>query len=72
MIDFSEKQLLEFRKKIYLIMVNSINFEEAAHKILGLTIKPDWEIEICKMILESCMQERTFLKYYALLGVRFA
>jgi hypothetical protein len=30
-----------------------------------------WQMELCIMLLECCSQERTYLRYYGLLGQRF-
>ena len=48
-----------------------MDFEECAHKLCKIKLNPGQEAIVCKMILECCMQERTFLKFYGLLGERF-
>ncbi|CAI8596422.1 unnamed protein product [Vicia faba] len=50
---------------------NEENFEEAGHKLLKIHLEPGQEMELCIMLLECCSQERTYLRYYGLLGQRF-
>ena len=51
--------------------MSSVNFEECAHKLLKLNIREGQEMELCNMIIECCMQERTYLRFYGLLAQRF-
>uniref|UniRef100_A0A166BSY9 MI domain-containing protein n=1 Tax=Daucus carota subsp. sativus TaxID=79200 RepID=A0A166BSY9_DAUCS len=44
---------------------------EAGHKLLKIKLEPGQEMELCIMLLECCSQERTYLRYYGLLGQRF-
>jgi len=59
------------RRTIYLVIMSSLDFEECAHKLMGLSIPPQHSVEICNMIVECCAQERTYLKMFGLLGQRF-
>jgi len=63
--------MVDLRKTIYLVMVSSVDFEEACHKLLKIKIRPGQEMEVCTMVLECCMQERTYLPYYGHIGQRF-
>uniref|UniRef100_A0A3Q7HJ19 MI domain-containing protein n=1 Tax=Solanum lycopersicum TaxID=4081 RepID=A0A3Q7HJ19_SOLLC len=57
----------------------NVDFEEAGHKLLKIKLEPGQEqvtdfgslMELCIMLLECCSQERTYLRYYGLLGQRF-
>ncbi|KAF0725002.1 hypothetical protein Ae201684P_009975 [Aphanomyces euteiches] len=69
--DMSEQDLVNLRRTIYLTIMSSVSHEECAHKLLRLNIRPGQEPEICSMILDCCAQERTYLRYYGLLGQRF-
>eukprot|EP01089_Gocevia_fonbrunei_P016615 TRINITY_DN5199_c0_g1_i1.p1 TRINITY_DN5199_c0_g1~~TRINITY_DN5199_c0_g1_i1.p1 ORF type:complete len:260 (-),score=40.40 TRINITY_DN5199_c0_g1_i1:42-737(-) len=51
--------------------MSSVDFEECAHKMCKIQMKPGQEIELCRMIIECCSQERTYLRFYGLLGQRF-
>lgn len=59
------------RKTIYLVIMSSVDFEECCHKLLKLQIRCGQEIELCNMVLECCMQDRTYLPYYGHVGQRF-
>ncbi|KAF0699386.1 Aste57867_10047 [Aphanomyces stellatus] len=69
--DMSEQDLTHLRRTIYLTIMSSVSHEECAHKLLRLNIRPGQEPEICSMLIDCCAQERTYLRYYGLLGQRF-
>ena len=68
--DLSEQDLVRYRKMIYMIVVSSIDFEECCHKLLKQNVKEGLEGEMVNMIIECCVQERTYLKFYGLLSER--
>lgn len=59
------------RKVIYLNVMSSVDFEECANKMLKLKIRPGQESEVANMLIECCMHERTYLRFYGLLAQRF-
>eukprot|EP00730_Choanoeca_flexa_P019206 TRINITY_DN9375_c0_g1_i1.p1 TRINITY_DN9375_c0_g1~~TRINITY_DN9375_c0_g1_i1.p1 ORF type:complete len:883 (+),score=172.91 TRINITY_DN9375_c0_g1_i1:61-2709(+) len=69
--DMTETNLIALRRTIYLTLKSSLDFEEAAHKLLKMTIKPGQESEVCNMIVECCAQERSYIKFFGLLAQRF-
>ncbi|KDD72235.1 hypothetical protein H632_c3655p0, partial [Helicosporidium sp. ATCC 50920] len=69
--DLTSTDLVNLRRTIYLTIMSALDFEEAGHKLLKLGIPEGSEHELCTMVLECCSQERTFVRYYALLGERF-
>lgn len=69
--DETETNLVNLRRTIYLTIMSSVDFEEAGHKLLKIKLEPGQEMELCIMLLECCSQERTYLRYYGLLGQRF-
>ncbi|KAI9180539.1 hypothetical protein LWI28_005848 [Acer negundo] len=69
--DETETNLVNLRRTIYLTIMSSVDFEEAGHKLLKIKLEPGQEMELCTMLLECCSQERTYLRYYGLLGQRF-
>ena len=69
--DLTGADLVDLRRKIYLVIMSSLDYEECAHKLLMLRIPKANQIEICTMLLECCSQERTYVKMYGLLGCRF-
>ncbi|CAM8892905.1 unnamed protein product [Rhodiola kirilowii] len=69
--DETETNLVNLRRTNYLTIMSSVGFEEAGHKLLKIKLEPGQEMELCIMILECCSQERTYVRYYGLLGQRF-
>lgn len=50
-IDNTETNLIQLRRTIYLTIQSSLDFEECAHKLLKMELKPGQEIELCHMFL---------------------
>ncbi|KAI8084534.1 MIF4G-domain-containing protein [Halteromyces radiatus] len=69
--DETGADVVDLRRKIYLTVMSSVDFEECCHKLMKLTIPEGQEIELCNMIIECCSQERTYLKFYGLMAERF-
>lgn len=63
-MDFTEQDLINLRRTIYLVIMSSVNFEECCHKLMKLNIREGQEMELCNMVLECCMQERTYVNFY--------
>ncbi|OJD12195.1 pre-mRNA-splicing factor cwc22 [Emergomyces pasteurianus Ep9510] len=70
--DQSNTDLVNLRRTIYLTIMSSIDFEECCHKLMKITLPPGQESELPSMIIECCSQERTYSKFYGLIGERFA
>lgn len=68
--DFTEQELTHFQKTIYLTIMGSLNPEEAVHKLLQVDPidKANNEFMITDMLVKCCAQERTYSKFYGLLG----
>ncbi|TBU24829.1 hypothetical protein BD309DRAFT_893695 [Dichomitus squalens] len=69
--DRTQTNLINLRRVIYLTIMNALNYEEAVHKLLKVQIKEGQEIELAKMIIECCSQERSYSTFYGLIGERF-
>ncbi|WIA38159.1 hypothetical protein OEZ86_001514 [Tetradesmus obliquus] len=69
--DETGTNLVNLRRTIYLTIMSSLDFEEAGHKLMKIQLAPGQEPEIPIMIIECCSQEKTFVRYYTLLGARF-
>jgi pre-mRNA-splicing factor CWC22 len=69
--DQTHTNIVGLRRTVYLTIMSSVDFEECAHKMMKMQLKPGQESEICMMIIECCSQERSFLKFYGLLAERF-
>jgi pre-mRNA-splicing factor CWC22 len=70
--DQSNADLVNLRRTIYLTIQSSADPEEAAHKLMKLKLPVGQEPELVSMIIESCAQEKVYLKFMGLLGERFA
>ncbi|KAG8242293.1 pre-mRNA-splicing factor cwc22 [Homalodisca vitripennis] len=70
-IDKTETNLVALRKTIYLTIQSSLDFEECAHKLLRMELKPGQEIEMAHMFLDCCAEQRTYEKFFGLLSQRF-
>ncbi|KAG8858553.1 pre-mRNA-splicing factor cwc22 [Tulasnella sp. 330] len=70
--DMTETTLTNLRRVIYLTIMNSLNYEEAVHKLMKINIQEGQEIELCNMVIECCSQERSYSNFYGLIGERFS
>ncbi|KAJ5179127.1 hypothetical protein N7492_002337 [Penicillium capsulatum] len=70
--DQSNTNLVNLRRTIYLTIMSSIDFEECCHKLMKINLPAGMEPELPSMIIECCSQERTYSKFYGLIGERFA
>ncbi|XP_053606485.1 pre-mRNA-splicing factor CWC22 homolog [Plodia interpunctella] len=70
-IDNTETNLVALRRTIYLTINSSLDFEECAHKLMKMELKPGQEVELCHMFLDCCAEQRTYEKFYGLLAQRF-
>lgn len=70
--DQSNTDLVNLRKTIYLTIMSSIDFEECCHKLMKINLPVGQEAELPSMIIECCSQEKTYRKFYGLIGERFA
>lgn len=70
-IDQTETNLVALRRTIYLTIHSSLDYEECAHKLMKMELKPGQEMELCHMFLDCCAEQRTYEKFYGLLAQRF-
>ncbi|RMD39961.1 hypothetical protein DV735_g5185, partial [Chaetothyriales sp. CBS 134920] len=70
--DQSNTDLVNLRRTIYLTIMSSLDFEEACHKLMKVQLPPGQEAELPSMIVECCSQEKTYSKFFGLIGERFA
>lgn len=70
--DQSNTDLVNLRRTIYLTIMSSIDFEECCHKLMKINLPGGQEPELPSMVIECCSQERTYSKFYGLIGERFA
>ena len=70
--DQSNTDLVNLRRTIYLTIMSSIDPEECCHKLMKIELPAGQEPELPSMIIECSAQERTYSKFYGLIGERFA
>jgi pre-mRNA-splicing factor CWC22 len=70
--DQSNTDLVNLRRTIYLTIMSSIDPEEACHKLMKVQLPAGQEPEMPSMIVECCSQEKTYSKFFGLIGERFA
>lgn len=71
-VDMTEAELVDFQRTIYLTVNSSLSYEEWGHKLLRLMrSNPGREAELCRMIVECCSQEKTYIRGYGLVAQRF-
>lgn len=70
--DQSNADLVSLRKTIYLTIMSSIDPEECCHKLMKVNLPAGLEHELPSMVIECCSQEKTYSKFYGLIGERFA
>jgi pre-mRNA-splicing factor CWC22 len=70
--DATNTDLVNLRRTIYLTIMSSLDFEEACHKLMKVHLPPGQEPELPSMIIECCSQEKTYSKFFGLVGERFA
>ncbi|VDO44764.1 unnamed protein product, partial [Haemonchus placei] len=68
-IDNTEQNLVAFRREVYLTIQSSLDFQEAAHKLLKM--HSCFQVELCHMLVDCCCQQRTYERFYGLLCERF-
>ncbi|GAA5905049.1 U2-type spliceosomal complex subunit CWC22 [Sporobolomyces salmoneus] len=61
---------VNLQRSIYLTIMSALDFEEATHKLLKIDLGPGQEQLLCEMVVRCCSQERTFSKFYGLMGER--
>ncbi|GAA5856314.1 hypothetical protein JCM5353_005276, partial [Sporobolomyces roseus] len=62
---------VNLQRTIYLTIMSALDFEEATHKLLRIDLGDGQEQLLCEMVVRCCSQERTFSKFYGLMGERF-
>ena len=70
--DQTNTDLVNLRRTIYLTIMSSLDFESAVHSLMKVQLPPGQEPELISMIIECAAQEKTYSKFYGLVGERFA
>ncbi|KAI3632140.1 hypothetical protein MIR68_009976 [Amoeboaphelidium protococcarum] len=68
--DKTDAESVALRKKIYLTLRSSLDFEEACHKLLQLKLKLGQDQLVSAMVIECAYQESIYEKFYGLIAER--
>ncbi|ODV82427.1 uncharacterized protein CANTADRAFT_4421 [Suhomyces tanzawaensis NRRL Y-17324] len=72
--DFTEADLLQYQKTVYLKVMSSMSADEAVHKLLKMNFQKSKEEKavnnevLADMIIKCCSQEKTYSKYFGVIG----
>lgn len=67
--DFTDAELQKTQKNIYLTIMSSMSADEAVHKLLRLKKTQRMESAVlADMIIKCCAQEKTYSKYFGVIG----
>ncbi|KAF2254424.1 MIF4G-domain-containing protein [Trematosphaeria pertusa] len=69
--DQTNADLVNLRRTIYLTIKSSGGFEECCHKLMRINLPHGMEKELTTMVVECASQERTYEKFYGMIGERF-
>ncbi|KAI6190958.1 MI domain-containing protein [Aphelenchoides bicaudatus] len=67
-VDMTEQDMVAFRRNVYLAIQSSLDYQEAAHKLIKFHLKPGLDNEMCHMIVDCCAQQRTYERFLWIVG----
>ncbi|XP_072307053.1 nucleolar MIF4G domain-containing protein 1 [Eucyclogobius newberryi] len=72
-LDMARKQRMntEVRRNIFCVLMTSEDYLDAFEKLLRMGLKDKQEREIVHVLIDCCLQEKTFNAFYAVLGEKF-
>ena len=53
-------QKKRLRERVYIRVMNSIDYEEAAHKLLSMRLDSKEKREMCDMVVDCCLENKTY------------
>ncbi|KAM5187669.1 nucleolar MIF4G domain-containing protein 1 [Callospermophilus lateralis] len=73
MLDLARKQRMntDIRRSIFCTMMTSEDFLDAFEKLLKLGLKDQQEREVVHVLMDCCLQEKTYNPFYAFLASKF-
>lgn len=69
-VDYTDQDLVNLRRSIYLVIMSSLHHEECVHKIMKLNIAEGQEKEVCTMLIDCCAMDRMFSRFFPLQAER--
>ncbi|XP_022062628.1 nucleolar MIF4G domain-containing protein 1 [Acanthochromis polyacanthus] len=72
-LDLARKQRMntDVRRNIFCVIMTSEDYLDAFEKLLRMGLKDKQEREIVHVLMDCCLQEKTFNAFYAVLGEKF-
>ncbi|KAM9712409.1 nucleolar MIF4G domain-containing protein 1 [Menidia menidia] len=72
-LDLARKQRMntEVRRNIFCVLITSEDYLDAYEKLLRMGLKDKQEREIVHVLMDCCLQEKSFNAFYAVLGEKF-
>ncbi|XP_066544160.1 nucleolar MIF4G domain-containing protein 1 [Amia ocellicauda] len=72
-LDLARKQRMntDIRRNIFCVLMTCEDYLDAFEKLLRLGLKDQQEREIVRVLMDCCLQEKTFNTFYAVLGEKF-
>ncbi|XP_029002593.1 nucleolar MIF4G domain-containing protein 1 [Betta splendens] len=72
-LELARKQRMntEVRRNIFCVIMTSEDYLDAFEKLLRMGLKDKQEREIVHVVMDCCLQEKTFNAFYAVLGEKF-
>ncbi|XP_042366601.1 nucleolar MIF4G domain-containing protein 1 [Plectropomus leopardus] len=72
-LELARKQRMntEVRRNIFCVIMTSEDYLDAFEKLLRMGLKDKQEREIVHVLMDCCLQEKSFNAYYAVLGEKF-
>ncbi|XP_004081162.1 nucleolar MIF4G domain-containing protein 1 [Oryzias latipes] len=72
-LELARKQRMntEVRRNIFCVLMTSEDYLDAFEKLLRMGLKDKQEREIVHVLMDCCLQEKTFNGFYAVLGEKF-
>ncbi|PWA18246.1 hypothetical protein CCH79_00004111 [Gambusia affinis] len=72
-LELARKQRMntEIRRNIFCVLMTSEDYLDAFEKLLRMGLKDKQEREIVHVLMDCCLQEKTFNAFYAVLGEKF-
>ncbi|XP_051559599.1 nucleolar MIF4G domain-containing protein 1 [Myxocyprinus asiaticus] len=73
MLELARKQRMntDIRRNIFCVLMSSEDFLDAFEKLLRLGLKDQQEREIVHVLMDCCLQEKSFNRFYAVLAEKF-
>eukprot|EP00127_Corallochytrium_limacisporum_P001764 Clim_evm18s78 gene=Clim_evmTU18s78 len=69
-VDHTDTNVVNFRKTVYLTLNTALSADDATHKLLQLILPEGYDALLVKVVLECCVAERTYRKFYGVIAER--